>query len=268
MGVLNVTPDSFSDGGQLMAGTVDLVRVRERAVAMIEAGAAILDVGGESTRPGAEAVPLAEELRRVLPVLEALADLKVVLSIDSSKAEVARAAVAAGCTLVNDVCGLRAPGMLEAVADSDAAVCIMHMLGEPRTMQRAPRYGDVHGEVRAFLSERWQSCRDVGIAADRIALDPGFGFGKTIAHNLELLRRLDSLRVGDSALLVGLSRKSMLGTLTGRAVGERLVASAVAAALAAERGADILRVHDVAATRDALALVSALRNQPAGEAGP
>jgi len=268
MGVLNITPDSFSDGGQLLGGGPALARVRERAEAMLAEGAAILDIGGESTRPGARAVPLTEELRRVLPVVEALADLDAVLSIDTSKAEVARDAVAAGCTLINDVCGLTGPGMLEAVAAGDAAVCIMHMQGEPRTMQREPRYADVLEEVRSFLAARWEACREAGIGADRIVLDPGFGFGKTIAHNLELLTGLESLRVADSALLAGLSRKSMLGTLTGRAVDERQVASAVAAALAVERGADIVRVHDVAATRDALALVSALEDHQAGGQRP
>jgi dihydropteroate synthase len=268
MGVINVTPDSFSDGGRtLRGGAADLGYVAELGAAMLEAGAAILDVGGESTRPGADPVDAATELARVMPVVERLTALDTIVSIDTSKPAVAREAVSAGCGMINDVRGLRAPGMLEVAADCDAAVVLMHMQGEPRSMQRKPVYTDVLKDVHRFLGDRVQACLAAGIDAARIALDPGFGFGKTLAHNLALLAGLEQVRVAGRPLVVGLSRKSMLGTLTGREVGERVVASAVAAALAAERGADILRVHDVAATRDALALVAALAEQERNEAG-
>jgi len=224
---------------------------------MLEAGAAILDVGGESTRPGAQPVPAAEELGRVMPVIECLLQLDTIVSVDTSKPEVATAALAAGCHMINDVAGLRAPGMLQAVAGSRAAICIMHMRGEPRSMQNDPTYADVVGEVRAFLAERVAHCRGVGVEPDRLLLDPGVGFGKTLAHNLALLRSLGELKVDALPLLVGVSRKRMIGTITGRDVSERVVGSAVAAALAVQRGADIVRVHDVAATADALAMVEA-----------
>ncbi len=258
MGVINVTPDSFSDGGSLMGTAPDLPRILDTAAAMLDAGAAILDVGGESTRPGAAPVSEAEEARRVMPVVERLLELDTIVSLDTSKPALAARALAAGVHLVNDVTGGRNPAMLEAVAASDAALCLMHMQGEPRTMQAAPHYDDVVAEVRDFLAGRVAACRRLGIGDGRLLLDPGFGFGKTLAHNLSLLRNLESMRVDDLALLVGLSRKRMIGAITGRAVEERVVGSAVAALLAVERGADVVRVHDVAQTADALKMLAAV----------
>jgi dihydropteroate synthase len=227
---------------------------------MAEEGAAIIDVGGESTRPGAEAVGLDEELHRVIPVIEHLSlQTRAVLSIDTSKAEVMHAAAAAGAGMINDVRALRELGALEAAADSGCAVCLMHMLGEPRTMQNAPSYKDVVAEVRQFLQERVAACVAVGIAAERMVLDPGFGFGKTMAHNLELLRRLSELSA-TLPVLAGLSRKSMIGAITGRPADERVHGSVALAVIAALNGARILRVHDVAATVDALNIVSAVQN--------
>ncbi|AHE99025.1 dihydropteroate synthase [Thioalkalivibrio paradoxus] len=256
MGVLNVTPDSFSDGGRFLEPEAAVAHAR----AMVEAGADIIDVGGESTRPGSEPVPFEEELRRVIPVLTALrAALPVPLSIDTSKPEVMRAAVAAGAGLINDVNGLRAPGALAAAADSAAAICVMHMRGTPRSMQREPRYDDVLREVCGFLAERASALRGLGVPADRIVLDPGFGFGKTLEHNVALFRGLAELVSLGYPVLVGVSRKSMLGAILGdRPVEGRVTASAVAAALAAGYGARIVRVHDVAATADALAVQRAL----------
>jgi dihydropteroate synthase len=254
MGVLNVTPDSFSDGGRFLA----LEAAVERGLRIVEEGAAIIDVGGESTRPGAEPVGVDEELRRVLPVIERLrAATDAVISVDTSKPEVMRLAAQAGAGLINDIRALREPGALEAAVASGCAVCLMHMQGEPRTMQHAPTYGDVVKEVKAFLTERAQSARAAGLAAGRIVLDPGFGFGKTLAHNLELLRRLREL-AGEYPVLAGLSRKSMIGTLTGRPEGERLHGSVALAVIAASNGARIVRVHDVAATVDALKIVAAV----------
>lgn len=259
MGVLNVTPDSFSDGGRFRSPAgVDLDAVRASAETMLAAGADIIDVGGESTRPGAVPVPLAEELDRVIPVVECLAGLDTIVSVDTRKPEVARAALAAGCHMINDVSGLAHPAMLAVLADSRAAVCIMHMRGEPGTMQDDPVYADVVGEVRGVLRERVDRARAAGIDDNRLCIDPGFGFGKTLAHNLALLGRLESLRVDDLPLLVGLSRKGMIGALTGRTVDERLAGSVTAAVLAAERGADIVRVHDVAATMDGLKVLEAV----------
>jgi dihydropteroate synthase len=255
MGVLNVTPDSFSDGGRY----ADARAAVSHGLRMVEEGAAIVDVGGESTRPGATAVDTAEELARVIPVIEALARHGVSLSIDTSKPEVMRAAVAAGASMINDVRALRAPGGLEAAAGSGAAVCLMHMQGEPRDMQADPRYADVVGEVRAFLAARVEACIGAGIAAERLCIDPGIGFGKRPDHNLELLRRLGELTRGDLPVLVGVSRKSIVGALTGRATGDRLAGSLALAALAAARGAVILRAHDVAATVDAVRVGAALR---------
>jgi dihydropteroate synthase len=251
MGVLNVTPDSFSDGGRFL----DFEAAIAQAEHMVEAGAAIVDVGGESTRPGAAPVPVEEELARVLPVVRRLARLPLVVSVDTSKPEVMQAAVEAGAGLVNDVRALQAPGALEAVAAGGAAVCLMHMRGEPATMQRDPVYGDVVTEVAAFLDARVQACVSAGIAPDRICVDPGFGFGKTLEHNLQLLRALPRLAAGGRPLLVGLSRKSMIGALTGRPVGERL-AGGLALALWAvvEGGARIVRTHDVGPTVDALSV--------------
>jgi dihydropteroate synthase len=254
MGVVNVTPDSFSDGGKFL----DRSRAIEHARQLIEEGAAILDIGGESTRPGAADVPVDEELRRVVPVVEALAGRGAVISVDTSKPEVMRAAAAAGAGILNDVRALTAPGALEAAVESGCAVCLMHMQGDPRTMQLAPRYGDVVTEVKAFLVDRAQSCRAAGIPAERIAIDPGFGFGKTLEHNAALLRGLDAFGDTGYALAVGLSRKSMLQKILGRPVGERLYGSLALAVMAALKGARILRAHDVAATADALKTVSAI----------
>lgn len=256
MGVLNLTPDSFSDGGLW----TDPGRAVAHAADMVAEGAAIIDVGGESTRPGAAAVDAADEIARVVPIIARIAaELDVPVSVDTSKPEVMRAAIDAGATMVNDVRALRAPGALAAVANSKVAVCLMHMQGEPRTMQQAPVYDDVVAEVQAFLLERAAACVEAGIKNNRIALDPGFGFGKTLAHNLALFARLDAFTTSGYPVLVGISRKSMIGTLTGAPVTERLAGSVAAVALAVARGANILRVHDVAASVQALAVAAAVR---------
>jgi dihydropteroate synthase len=257
MGVVNVTPDSFSDGGLHF----DIGSAITHGLALAAAGADLLDVGGESTRPGAEPVPVEEELRRVIPVIEALAArTSLPISVDTSRPEVIRAAVAAGAGLVNDVRALRLPGALEAVAATGAAVCLTHMQGEPGTMQQDPRYDDVVGEIQRFLAERILACQFSGIDKRQILVDPGFGFGKTLEHNLVLLARLREFRVLDCPLLVGLSRKRMIGALTGRAVPAERVAGSVAAALiAVQHGADVVRVHDVAETREALAVWAGLQ---------
>jgi len=256
MGILNVTPDSFSDGGRFFDPGVAL----EHALRMRQEGAAIIDVGGESTRPGSEPVPAEEEIRRVVPVIRRLAaETDAIISVDTSKPEVMRAAADAGAHMINDVYGLRLPGALEAAAATDCAVCLMHMQGEPRTMQVNPTYEEVVTEVKAFLLERVQACRDAGIDERRIVIDPGFGFGKTVEHNLELLRRLDELTATGWPVLAGLSRKSMLGRILGRPVEERLAGSLALAMIAVERGARIVRVHDVAATVDVLKVLSAVR---------
>jgi dihydropteroate synthase len=257
MGIINVTPDSFSDGG-LNASPRLAADFAERLIAD---GADILDVGGESTRPGAQPVGPEEELDRVMPVLESLRGSPVPVSVDTYKPEVMRAAIAAGASMVNDVNALRAPGALQAVAGSDAAVCLMHMQGEPRTMQDNPQYGDVVAEVREFLAERVRAAERAGISRERIVADPGFGFGKRTEHNLALLRRLEALGGLGVPLLVGLSRKSVLGGITRREVGERVHASVAAALLAVAKGAAIVRVHDVRATRDALAVWSAVNGE-------
>ncbi|RYG86838.1 dihydropteroate synthase [bacterium] len=260
MGILNVTRDSFSDGGRFLDSGAALAHASQ----MIAAGAAIIDIGGESTRPGAEPVPLQQELDRVVPLVEALrAGTDAVLSVDTMKPEVMTAAIAAGAGLVNDVRALQAKGAVEAVARSGAAVCLMHMQGEPRTMQHAPTYDDVVREVREFLVARAEVCIASGIARERIALDPGFGFGKTVAHNLALLAKLGSLVDVGYPVLAGLSRKSMLRTLLGRAEGERLAGSLALAAAALERGAAIVRAHDVAETMDLVRVLTAVRD--AGE---
>lgn len=258
MGIVNCTPDSFSGDG---LGS-DSARAVERAREMIADGADILDIGGESSRPGAVQVDEQEELRRVIPVIEALRDCGVALSIDTVKPGVMRRAVAAGASLINDINALRAPGALEAAAQTDAAVCLMHMQGTPQTMQERPYYQDAVAEVGAFLAARVAAVRAVGIATERIVIDPGFGFGKTADHNLELLRHLDRLVRLGFPVLVGLSRKSLLGKLTGRKVTERLPASIAAAIAGVARGAKIVRVHDVAATRDALAVWLGATQQP------
>ncbi len=256
MGVVNVTPDSFSDGG--------LFDRPDRAVAhgltLLEQGADLLDIGGESTRPGAEPVTEDEELARVMPVLEGLRrHSDAPISIDTSKPALMRAAAEAGADMINDVSALGAPGSLQAVVASGLPVCLMHMQGEPRTMQRNPRYDDVVGEVLDFFQDRLQTCLDAGVARESIVLDPGFGFGKSLDHNLALLHRLDELNSLGYPLLVGISRKSMLGALTGRkAPDQRVAASVAAAVIAAQRGAAIVRVHDVAETIDALKIWSAL----------
>jgi dihydropteroate synthase len=255
MGVLNVTPDSFSDGGR--AGTVEAAVARARQ--MVAEGAHLIDVGGESTRPGATPVDEAEELRRVVPVITALtAELDAPVSIDTSKPAVMRAAVAAGATLINDVRALQGPEALATAASLGVAVCLMHMQGEPGSMQDAPQYTDVLGEVEAFLLARAAAAEAAGIPRAHILLDPGFGFGKTQAHNLALLRGLPRLAAHGYPVLAGLSRKRLIGELTGQPVEGRAVGSAVAAVEAARRGARILRVHDVAATRDALAVATAI----------
>ena len=257
MGVVNVTPDSFFDGGR-HAGRDAAVAHAER---LVSEGADLLDIGGESSRPGAEPVPAAQELERVLPVLEDVARLGVPVSVDTVKPEVMRAAIAAGAALINDITALRAPEALDAVAASGVGVCVMHMQGEPRTMQQDPRYADAVAEVTAFLAGRVAALEAAGIERSRIVVDPGFGFGKTLEHNLALLRHLDRLRALGVPLLAGLSRKSMLGRLTGRDVDERVHASVAAALCAVWRGAAIVRVHDVAATRDALAVFNAVHRQ-------
>ena len=255
MGILNVTPNSFSDGGRY----ADPDAAVAQGLAMHAAGAAIIDVGGESTRPGADPVPLDVELERVIPVLERLRGAcDAILSIDTMKPGVMRAAIAAGAGLVNDVQALQAPGALAAVAASDAAVCLMHMQGEPRTMQQSPRYEDVVTEVDAFLAGRAQACRTAGIAADRICIDPGFGFGKSLDHNLTLLAGLRRLTTGPYPVLVGLSRKSMLATLLQRPVDDRLPGSLALATAAVLAGARIVRTHDVAATCDAVRVAAAI----------
>jgi dihydropteroate synthase len=254
MGVVNVTPDSFSDGGLFLDPDVAVAHGRRLA----GEGADILDVGGESTRPHAEPVPAEEERRRVVPVIEGLAGTGAQLSVDTSKVAVARAALDAGATYVNDVTAFRAePGLAALVADRGTDCCLMHMLGEPRTMQDDPRYDDVVSEVKAFLEERLAFAVAEGVPEERIALDPGIGFGKTVEHNLELLRRLDEIVALGRPVAIGTSRKSFLGRLTGREVGERLPGTIATNVLALERGASVFRVHDVAPVRDALTVAAA-----------
>jgi dihydropteroate synthase len=260
MGIVNTTPDSFSDGGR-WADPQSAIR---HALTLLEEGADILDVGGESTRPGAAAVPADEEIRRVLPVIGALAGRGCVVSVDTRKPEVMRAALDAGAAMVNDVTALRTPGALAAVAASDAAVCLMHMQGEPQSMQQAPRYADVVADVKEFLQGRVHACEAAGIGRERLVIDPGFGFGKTVQHNLALLKHLDRLGELGIPVLAGLSRKSMLGALTGRAVEQREFAGVAAHLAAVARGARLLRVHNVAAMRDALAIWNAVEEQQDG----
>ena len=260
MGVLNRTPDSFSDGGVFVAEQAALEQGRR----LQAEGAAILDIGGESTRPGAEPVSLVDELARVVPLIERLSDeLPIPISVDTSKPDVMRAAVQAGAGMINDVLALRAPGALETAAELGVPVCLMHMQGEPRTMQQAPRYGDVVDDVRAFLGERVAACEAAGIPRHRVLLDPGFGFGKTLAHNLALLAGMPRLAELGCPLLIGVSRKSMIGALTERPVEQRLAGSLAAAVAAVERGAAIVRAHDVAETVDALGVIDAIMHPPA-----
>jgi dihydropteroate synthase len=254
MGIVNLTPDSFSDGGKF----VDPVRAVQHARQLLADGADILDLGGESSRPGAEAVSEEEEWRRLMPVLEQLVEIPIPISVDTCKPGIMSRAIAAGAALINDIFALQAPGALEAVATSGAAVCLMHMQGNPRTMQRAPEYRDVVNEVGDFLADRAKAVQAAGIAQDRIVIDPGFGFGKTPRHNLELIRALPKLRAIGLPVLVGLSRKSLFGKIVGREAAGRDTASAAGALLAAQRGASILRVHDVAATRDSLLVLRAI----------
>jgi len=260
MGIVNVTPDSFSDGGRWH----DAQAAIAHALKLREQGADILDVGGESTRPGAETVPVDEEIRRVVPVIEALVSEDCLVSVDTQKPEVMRAALAAGAAMVNDVAALQAPGALETVAASGAAICLMHMQGDPQSMQQAPRYADVVDDVRQFLLARVEACEAAGITRDRLVIDPGFGFGKTLQHNLALLRHLDRLVEPGLPVLAGLSRKSMLGAVTGRTVNEREFAGVAAHLIAVARGARLVRVHDVMAMRDALAVWNAVEEYTDG----
>lgn len=256
MGILNVTPDSFSDGGFYLSADAALRHARQ----MVAEGAAIIDVGGESTRPGAEPVSAEEEIARVVPLIEALhRELAVPISIDTRKPEVMHAAIIAGAGMINDVMALRAPGALDAARNLGVPVCLMHMQGEPRTMQQAPRYADVVAEVKAFLAERLEACETAGIPRERLMVDPGFGFGKTVSHNLQLLKHLGSLLALGVPVLVGLSRKSMISALLGVQASERLFGSLTLAALAVWQGASMVRVHDVAATVQAVRLCQAIK---------
>ena len=262
MGIVNLTPDSFSGDG--LASNIGEAVAQARR--QIDAGADLLDLGAESSRPGATPTAENEELRRLLPVLEALRDCGVPISVDTYKPTVMRAALANGASMINDIYALRKPGAMAVVADSNCAVCLMHMQGTPLTMQEQPAYGDIVAEVQGFLRTRVSAALAAGITRDRLLLDPGFGFGKTLQHNLELLRRFAELSLDGLPLLAGVSRKSMLGTITGRPVEQRLAGSLAAAVLAAQRGARILRVHDVAETRDALAVWQAIGAPSGAEA--
>jgi dihydropteroate synthase len=248
MGVLNVTPDSFSDGGRFL----DLDRALAHARSMLADGADIIDIGGESTRPGASPTSEANEIERVIPIVEALAAEGALISVDTMKPAVMRAAIAAGASMINDVRALREAGAIDSVARSQVAVCLMHMQGEPRTMQSAPVYRDVVADVRDFLQARVVACKSAGIDADRIAIDPGFGFGKTVAHNLRLIRELSAIASLGFPVVVGASRKSTIGRFTGREANDRLAGSIAAALAAVAHGASIVRVHDVRETLDAL----------------
>jgi len=260
MGIVNVTAESFSGDGRLDHGAA-IAHGRK----LLADGARIVDVGGESTRPGAAPIDETEEARRIIPVIEALAAGGAVVSVDTMKPGVMRTALAAGAAMINDVRALRTPGALDVAARSSAAVCLMHMQGEPGTMQTAPAYADVVAEIRAFLQRRALACIDAGIDRSRIVIDPGFGFGKSASHNLDLLRHLDALTALGYPVLAGMSRKATLGFVTGRDVGDRLAASIAAAVAAAARGARILRVHDVRETVDALAVWNAIEPWPASD---
>ncbi|BBO60308.1 dihydropteroate synthase [Mycoavidus sp. B2-EB] len=255
MGILNITPDSFYDGSRFLGREAALARAHQ----MVDEGVDLIDIGGESTRPGASAVLPNEELGRVLPMIKALREIGVPLSIDTHKPEVMRAALAEGVDLINDIWGFRQPGALEQIKQSGCGLCVMHMSGAPQTMQHAPSYQEVVSEVAAFLQARIAALEAAGIERARISVDPGFGFGKTLEHNYTLLARLAQLAPADVPLLVGISRKSMLGAVTGRPANERAAASIAAAICAAERGARMIRVHDVAPTVDALKVWHAVR---------
>ncbi len=246
MGILNVTPDSFSDGNRYLKKAVAIDRARQ----MIDAGVDIIDVGGESTRPGAKSVSVTEEIDRVLPIIEQIVPLGKPVSIDTSKPEVMQAAVSAGAQMINDVRALQQPGAMAMAAKLKVAVCLMHMQGQPKTMQQSPQYDDLVFQVKEFLSQRMQACLQAGIDIAQICLDPGFGFGKKLSHNIELLARLESFKSLQRPILVGISRKSMLGEITGKGVEQRLAASLATAQIAMQKGAAIIRVHDVAATVD------------------
>lgn len=256
MGIVNITPDSFSDGGRFFARG-DAIAM---AMKLVEEGADIIDLGGESSRPGAAPVSAAEELARLVPVLRAMRDVPVPVSVDTVKPEVMRVVLDEGAAMINDICALSAPGTLEVVAASNCAVCLMHMQGEPRTMQSSPQYDEVTADIKAYLAKRVDAAVHAGVARERIVIDPGFGFGKTVQHNLDLLRGLDEICALDLPVLAGWSRKSSLGKITGRKAEGRLAGSLAAALLALQRGAHILRVHDVAATRDVVAVFCAYRD--------
>ncbi len=254
MGVINITPDSFSDGGYFDTTEKAIEQVKR----LVREGADILDIGGESTRPGSQPVGVDEELSRIMPVIEFALAMNIPVSVDTSKPEVMRVAIAAGVDLVNDINALQFPGAMEAVANSAAIVCLMHMQGKPETMQCNPQYSDVVSEVILFLEQRIAAVESSGIGSERIIIDPGFGFGKTLEHNLALLQHLDRLGCMNVPILAGLSRKSMLGTITGNTVNDRIHASVAAALLAVGYGARIVRVHDVKATRDAFSVFAAV----------
>lgn len=248
MGIVNVTPDSFSDGNQYIQTDAAIAHAQQ----LVAEGADILDIGGESTRPGAEPVSVQEELRRLLPVIEALRELNIPLSVDTFKPEVMRAVLDAGADIINDIAGFRDPASVAAVADSSCGLCVMHMQGEPKTMQKQPHYDDLYAEVRQFLLQRVQALRGAGVAPERIMLDPGLGFGKTVAHNYSLLRDLAAIQIESYPWLIGLSRKSMIGHVVNRSPQQRLAGSLAGMLAAVARGAAVVRVHDVAESADAL----------------
>ncbi|MGA7178122.1 MAG: dihydropteroate synthase [Thiobacillaceae bacterium] len=257
MGVINLTPDSFSDGGKLAIPEIAI----DHALNLYAQGADILDIGGESTRPGAAPVDEDEEWRRIYPLLKSLVAADIPVSVDTRKSGIMKAAIEAGAAMINDVEALRTPGALEVVASRSAAVCLMHMQGNPQSMQEHPVYGDVVSEVKMFLASRIQQCENAGLARERMVIDPGFGFGKSLEHNLALLRHLDTLQDFGVPVLVGMSRKSMLGELTGRKVDQREFAGISAHLLAVAKGASMLRVHDVAAMKDALSVWNAVEGE-------
>ena len=260
MGVVNVTPDSFSDGGTLYANdALSVAAAVDRAAIMVQEGASIIDIGGESTRPGADAVSVDEELSRVVPVIEALRErFSVAVSIDTSTPQVITAAAQAGAGLINDVRALQRDGALQAAADTGLPICLMHIQGEPKTMQQEPHYDDLLGEISGYFEERIQACRAVGIAREKLILDPGFGFGKTLQHNLQLLQSMPRLQKFNLPVLVGMSRKSMIGNVLNKPVDERVYGGLAVAVMALERGATIVRTHDVGATVDALKMTQAV----------